>query len=119
MALPHFRIDSVLYQGDPVAVECVKFSCAAEATVEVVAAVTGKRIRCIYLAFQGDGTDVPGLTFKSNTTAITGAMGALKNQFAPLPMVPKWFETEAGEALNVTNIAGGGTAIGLLGYVLI
>jgi len=83
---------------------------------EVVAAVTGKRIRVLaYHCQAGDtGTQV---TFQSNSVAISSlkdnaANGGAVGNFNPLG----WFETVAGESLKVTTGAGSDTGIDV-GYV--
>ena len=84
-------------------------------TTTIVAAVTGARISVI--AFLLTGTANSTMTFKSNTTAITGAMNLVS---ASLQLVGPYnpdghFQTTAGEALKIT--ASAGTASGYVTYI--
>lgn len=92
-------------------------------TSAIVALVAGKRISVI--AFLVTGTENGTLTFKSNTTAITGPMnlgitsGGMGDDTIS-PLAGSWnpdghFETVAGEALNIT--ASAGTAAGYVTYI--
>ena len=110
MSLPGYGIRNVLTAA---------ISAPENATTELVAAVTGKRIIVLSAAFAAAGV-TQTVTFKSAATGITGAM-----TFSPgIPVVwPEseygYMETVAGEALNVTlaNVASAGI-YGFLRYVL-
>ena len=91
-------------------------------TSAIVALVAGKRISVI--AFLVTGTENGTLTFKSNTTAITGSMilgiTGRSGDDTISPLAGSWnpdghFETVAGEALNIT--ASAGTAAGYVTYI--
>jgi hypothetical protein len=83
-------------------------------TQELVAAISGpsaKRIRVLSLAFVCGGTATTA-TFKSATTAISPVFQNAANGGAVLGHNPLgWFQTEAGEALNVTTGAGSTTGL--------
>lgn len=81
----------------------------AGATTELVAAVTGKRIRVI--AVVANANVAGTVTFKSATTAISGDFSLAATGGFVLPPVPEesaryygWMDTAAGEALNVTTV---------------
>lgn len=80
---------------------------ATATTHEIVAAVAGKRIRV--LAYLMVAAGAVTATWKSAATALTGAMSLITgtpNQGNPLPNSLQGsrgvFETERGEALNLT-----------------
>ena len=83
-------------------IERVVINTAAGSTVEIKAAVAGKKIK-VYGGFLtlASGT----LIIKSATTALTGAMTLTTLQLPIMDFgggfVP-WFETVAGDALNFT-----------------
>jgi len=88
--------------GDEVTPKFAKFTTSTATTnIEVVAAVTGKKIRVLAAAINADG-DVD-VHFRSASTAITGVRyipssgGGSGWSFCPLGR----FQTVAGEALNV------------------
>ena len=94
-------------------------SAAENATTELVAAVTGKRI-IVVGGLLSASTATQAATFKSASTAISGAMALFPGlPFALSESDVGYMETVAGEALNVTlaNVAGGGLA-GVLRYIL-
>jgi len=83
-------------------------SAAAGGTRELVAAVTGSKIRVLAIVVLQDSDAAAAFQFKSATTALTGeftvaitAEGHMVLPFSPVG----WFETAAGEALNVTVAA--------------
>lgn len=78
----------------------------------VVAAVTGKSILVVDYVFLSAGTVVA--TWKSNTTAISGAMPLAINTGAVCPYNPfGWFQTAPGENLNLAL----GSAIAVTGHL--
>jgi hypothetical protein len=83
-------------------------SATSDGANEIVAAVTAKKIRVVgyVLNVNAAGT----VQWKSATTALSGAMEFVDGggMVAPLcdPAAAFWFETAAGEALNITNSAG-------------
>lgn len=91
-------------------------------TTSIVAAVTDRKISVI--SFMVTGTANATMTFKSATTAITGAMnlgitGSMGDDTIS-PLVGQWnpdghFETTSGQALQIT--ASAGTAAGYVSYI--
>lgn len=79
---------------------------------ELVAAVTGKKIRVTSYVIMAAGT--VNATFKSATTALTGAFPLVAQAGISAPFCPPvasfgpngYFETARGEALNLTLDAG-------------
>ena len=91
-------------------------SVGADATAAVVAATTGKRIYVISYVMLS--TAAGTLTWKSNTTAISGAFPVAANGGVGASHNPHGnFWTEAGEALNLTTATA--TAYGHLTYCLV
>jgi len=90
---------------------------AADGTREVVAAVTGIKIRVLSLAADQQADAAATMQFKSATTAITGEfVSANTKMLVMLPFSPAgWFETAAGEALQVTTA--GTNVTGCLVYI--
>lgn len=104
----------------------VVVSGAASGVNEIVAAVAGYRIRVMGGHFVADSAVT--VTWKSATTALGGASSYAANGGPVLPIVPwpradavppdGWFETAAGEALNM--VLGGAVGVrGWLKYVLV
>lgn len=86
----------------------------------LVAAVTGKRIRVLALFSIMTGTAVT-IRFESGAggTALTGQMQPTQGGGFVLPYNPLgWFETAAGELLNM-ELSGAQSVDGVLNYVLI
>lgn len=91
---------------------------ASTGTGEIVAAVTGMRIRVLSVIGLAGGTATE-LTFKSGSTAISLLFSNAANGGEILPHNPHgWFQTAAGEALNVTTGAGSTTGI-QINYILV
>ena len=90
---------------------------AADGTREVVAAVTGIKIRVLALVADQQADAAATMQFKSATTAITGEFVSANTKM--LVMLPfssaGWFETAAGEALQVTTA--GTNVTGCLVYI--
>lgn len=85
---------------------------------EIVAAVTGKKIRVLAAFFTMTGTAVT-IRFESaaDGTALTGQMTPSQGQTISLPFNPVgWFQTVAGEALNL-ELGGAQSVDGALVYV--
>lgn len=101
----------------PVPVKRALLNQSASGTAQsLVAAVTGKRIRVLWVYALAGGT-ATDLTFNSASTAISPllANGANGGEVLP-PNDHGWFQTAVGEALTVTTGAGATTGIGV-GYV--
>lgn len=106
------------YAYGTVAAEHAKADVSASSTAEVVAAVAGKKIRVLACAFVC-GAVATDATFKSGSTAISPIFQNAANAGAVLPPnALGWFETAAGEALNLTTGAGSQTGV-LVTYVTI
>jgi hypothetical protein len=91
---------------------------ASQTDASVVAAVAGKKIRVLSLAFVAGGT-ATNATFNSASTAISPLFANAANGGAILPFNPiGWFQTVAGEALTLTTGTGATTGV-LVGYVLV
>ena len=80
----------------------------------LVAAVAGFKIVVMHYAAIGTATET--ITFKSNATALTGAMPFVANGGIFAAFEKGLFETAAGEPLVITVSAG--TAVGHLSYEL-
>ena len=96
---------------------------AAQTDSELVAAVTGAKIRVLGFFLTVGGTAAVTVLFESGTaTAISGVMDvgstAVERQlsYAGSSNSPA-FETALGAALTVTNVGAGGTLRGFLAYV--
>lgn len=99
--------------GFPVEVKTALVSVGASTTASVVAAVTGKKLRVIYLSLFAD--NVTNANFRTNTTDISGSI-RFSTTGIVFPLVPKWFETVAGEPLTVNN-ASATNVTGIVGYI--
>lgn len=100
--LPKFKIIDAVTSGDN----------------EIVAAVTGKKIRVLALFMTMTGTAVTA-RFESSAggTALTGQMTQTQGSTIALPFSPVgWFETVAGENLNL-ELGGAQSVDGALLYV--
>jgi hypothetical protein len=84
---------------------------ASQTASELVAAIPGKKIRVLALAFVAGGTGT-NATFNSASTAISPLFANAANGGAVLNANPLgWFETVAGEALTLTTGAGSTTGV--------
>jgi len=85
-------------------------------TRELVAAVTGSKIRVLSLALEQEPNASGTFQFASASTVITGVFKTISQRaYVVMPFSPAgWFETAAGEALNV--IVGGTDLGGCLVY---
>ena len=91
-------------------------------TTSIVSAVAGKKI--VVISFLVTGTEFGTITFKSASTALTGAMnlgitGGMSGNDTISPLVGPYnpdghFQTASGEAFQVT--ASAGTASGYVTY---
>lgn len=91
----------VYYAGNP----------ATAAANELVAAVATTKFRVLSVHLHATG-GANTATFKSATTAISGAWDILSDTSLLLPYNPEgWFETVAGEALNLTLSAATAVAV--------
>lgn len=99
-------------------------SSAAASGATILAAVTSRKIRVISIALTTPDAAAT-VTFKSNTTALTGAFALAQTVTlvanAPAPRWPAdptcLFETASGEALKADVVTGG--VAGLLIYELV
>jgi hypothetical protein len=83
---------------------------AANVSQELIGAVAGKKIRV--LAIRIDGTTGTTIELRTAAAAISGAMGIQTLAPIDLAFTPTgWFETVAGEALNLFNSAGGASSV--------
>lgn len=111
---------SALYKNDttPLLPKFAKIDAAGAGDNEVVAAVTGKKIRVLALFLVMTGTAVT-IRFESSAggTALTGQMTPSQGGGFVLPFNPVgWFETVAGENLNL-ELGGAQSVDGCLTYV--
>jgi hypothetical protein len=84
---------------------------------EIVAAVTGKKIRVLACSFMANGT--VNVKWQSASTDLTGLAYLVANTGKVLPYSPGgWFETAVGEALNI-HLSGAVAVGGELVYVLV
>lgn len=88
----------------------------------LVAAVAGRKIRVLAAVIAGTGAATVAFESTAGGDALTGDMGvsiAAEVDSIVLPHNPAgWFETVAGELLNL-EVAGAGSVSGCLTYVLI
>lgn len=94
----------------------VKFAFANPAAIadnSVVSAVTGKKIRVLNYSLNNTAGTANTATFKRAATAISSAkaLGATNSFFSSGHSKHGWFETNAGEALNLALTAA--TAVGV------
>ena len=76
------------------------------ATTEIVAAVTGYRIRILAAVFTGVGSSIT-VALKSASTQLTGEIAGATVLNVILPYNPAgWVQTEAGEAFQITSTNG-------------
>lgn len=97
------------------ALSAVANPAASQTDSSVVAAVTGKRINVLAVAFLAGGTATTAV-FNTKPAGAGSAISPLfanaANGGAVLPYNPKgWFATNAGEGLSVTTGAGSATGI--------
>ena len=81
----------------------------SSASLEVVAAVAGMKIRILAAVFvMTDAVGLPSVQLFSATTALTGDMQSSKDVQLVLPFNPAgWVETVAGEAFKITSTTSG------------
>jgi hypothetical protein len=90
---------------------------AANGNNTVVAAVTGRKIRVLSAVLVAAGTVAPQFQSGAGGTNLTGAMPMVANGVLTLPFNPEgWFETAAGQLLNL-NLSGAILVAGVLSYV--
>jgi hypothetical protein len=84
---------------------------ASQTASSLVAAIVGKKIRVLSLAFVC-GAVATNATFNSDTGAISALFANAANGGAVLPLNPLgWFETDEGEALTLTTGTGSTTGV--------
>lgn len=95
-------------------------SISGSGTIAIVAAIAAtsdkpaKKINVISYVLGGSGTSTA--IFKSASTALSGAIPVTASGTVVGPWNPDgWFETAAGEALNVTIASGNG--VGHISYI--
>jgi hypothetical protein len=90
---------------------------AASGDNELVAAVAGKKIRVLSLLLVVPSNLVIAFESDASGTALTGDMELGEKKPLVLPFNPEgWFETVAGESLNL-ELAGATATAGCLSYV--
>lgn len=90
---------------------------AASGDNTLVAAVAAKKIRVLALYMKAAGAVVARLESAAGGTALTGQMNIAANGDVTLPFNPEgWFETVAGELLNL-ELGGAVSVDGCLTYV--
>lgn len=98
---------------DDRAVKYALFTNATAADNEVVAAVTGKRIILVGYTLVSTGTNI--LTWKSDTSALSGPMAVAANAIIVVPETARGLMTTvAGEALNLAM----GSATQVSGHIV-
>jgi hypothetical protein len=110
--------DNVQIEGKGVSVLQAHINTAVADTTQLVAAVTGKKIRVTAVTVICAGAQT--ITFKSAATALGGAYSFAANGGMDVDRTPpNWFlETSAGEALNYTTTQAVQTS-GSINYVLV
>ncbi len=114
------RVDAVYSGGTETLVKFADVAAAAGATTEVVAAVTGKKIRVRHLAITPDetgGSTHLAMQWRSAATALTGRMLVINDTVFIDSNIEGIFETAAGEALNLNLTAGSSNGEGYVQYV--
>lgn len=92
-----------------------KITAASSGANEVVAAVTGKRIRVVSYLLSAAGT--VNAKWQSASTDLTGLHYMVANNQVPVPFSPVgYFETASGEALNL-NLSGAIAVGGHVAYI--
>lgn len=98
----------------------VKFAAvdvAAAGNNTLVAAVAAKKIRVLSVALVAFGAVVARFQTAAGGTALTGQMNLAANAVFALPFNPEgWFETTAGQLLNL-ELGGAVSVDGCLSYV--
>ena len=103
----------IYFDGQTYQISTVLWSCGASTNIEVVAAVASKKIRVLYYTFSASTTTT--FYFASAAASISGNISCSTTQlFAPY--VPYYFETVAGEALNLYN-SSATTVRGIVAYI--
>ncbi|MEK6236457.1 MAG: hypothetical protein N2C14_17250 [Planctomycetales bacterium] len=107
------RID---VDGKLLRVQRAKFTVTGSGDQQVLAAVAGKKLRVLASRELVDAATT--VTWKSDSTALTGAMPYPTEGGAVQPMTPHgWLETVAGEALKVALGTTTSTLTGNLVYL--
>ena len=89
----------------------------AAGNTQVIAAVTGKKLRVLWVLVGNSGSAVVDVNFQSSASAITATQPLAVDGGFMANCQPSWFcETVAGEALNVNLSALGAVAV-TLGYI--
>lgn len=105
----------VTVSGADCQVKRAVISAAAAADNTIVAAVSGKRI--VLLGLFLVSTSANGLTLKSDSTAISGAMAVAANGTLVLPVSDRGYvETAVGEALKLA-LSGATQVSGAVTYI--
>lgn len=105
--------------SDPAAVGRAAIDVASSGDNTIVAAVTGKRIRVHSMFVVAAGTVTVRMESAAGGTALTGQMTMAVNTGFVLPHNPAgWFETVAGELLNM-ELSGAVSVDGSLTYSLV
>lgn len=91
---------------------------SSSGNTEIVAATTGKKIRVLAYNYVANGT--ANIKWHSGTSTVIGGLGYwVVNTGKVVPFCPVgWFETAAGEALNI-NLSQAVGVGGELAYVLV
>lgn len=98
-------------------VKRAKIDAATSGDNELVAAVTGKKIRVVSMFYLASGTVTATFQSAAGGTAITGGLQHTAQTGAVLPLNEDgWFETIAGEALNL-NLSAAISVDGALSYI--
>lgn len=118
---PAAAVTSTVYDGvTPLVPRYAVIDTAASGDTQIVAGVSGYKIRVLAGHFTMTGTAVT-IRFEDTAggTALTGQMTPSQGQTIPLPFNPVgWFETSAGNTLSL-ELGGGQSVDGSLVYVLV
>jgi hypothetical protein len=113
MVVPPFELQRASYGGRLYPIETALKTIVKNTTVEIVAALTGHIHMMLYGILVPDGTT--DITFKSATTAISPII-ELDTQTEVLPLVPFWWQTVSGEALQASANTADSVEV-LIGYI--
>ncbi len=105
------------FNGSPLLVQTAVIATSSSGSTLIVAAVAGRVIRALSDRVMANGT--VNVKWKSNTTDICGLAYLVANTGYVDPFNPVgWFETAAGEALNI-DLSAAVAVGGVLRYVVL
>lgn len=111
-------VDTIKINGQPYVLKRAILAAAATANETLVAAVTGKKIRVLAAAITGSGAAAVRFESTSGGTALTPVIQASIASNIGNVVLPfnehGWFETVAGELLNLERTGVGTSGVAIL-----